>query len=575
MIGAISGLIIPVLAIVAIVFGIRRLRSSEGRNPIQGHTVRRFFQYLLLYALLIVGALGLSGLLGRALDTSSLVVGNQTDLARNLSFAVVGIPLYIVLALWTRRKFAEDQSEAKSFAWGLYTTLTCLTSLVIGMFALHEMVAWAVRTNDYRGSALARLIVWGAVWGSHWWIHLRVSPAGSSRAHHLLGSLIALGTVVVGFDQLISAAMQRAWHFGGDTLFPSQGNLILKGAATLIVGAPVWYLYWIRNYSKSTRDPLWIGYVLLVGVGGGIVMAVVSASTVLYSTLVWLIGDSGPATAAIHFQNVPVAAGLIVVGTLTWWYHHAVLEAGRVETGKAARTEVQRIYEYLMSGVGLLAAAGGVAMILVALLEAWTSSAVIAGSGAKNALLAAATLLIVGGPVWGIYWRRIQRAVKVFPSEEHLSPTRRVYLFILFGLGGIVAVVTLLVGVFFLFDDIFKGNFGIETLRRIRFALSILMATAAIATYHWFVYRSERGLISTSNRGPKYVLLIGQKDAELVHSISRLTGGRVQSWLRTDEPVADWPKREVLELLEDCKEESVVVLADSKGVQVIPTDRSH
>lgn len=571
MIGAISGLIIPVLGIVAIVFGIRRLRSSDGHNPIQGHSVRRFFQYLLLYVLVVVGAVGLSGLLGRALDRSTLVAADQTDLARNLSFAVVGIPLYIVLALWTRRKFAEDQSEAKSFAWAFYIALTCLTSLVIGMLALHEMIAWAVRTNDYRGSALARLIVWGAVWGSHWWIHLRVSPEGSSRAHHLLGSLIGLGTVVVGLDQLISAAMQSVWHFGGDAIFPSNNNLILRGAVTLIIGAPVWYLYWVRNYSKSTRDPLWIGYVLLVGVGGGIVMAVVSASTVLYSILVWLIGDSGAATAAIHFQNVPVAAGLIVVGTLTWWYHHAILE----EDHKATRTEVQRIYEYLMSGIGLLAAAGGVAMILVALLEALTSSSVIAGSGAKNALLAAATLLMVGSPVWGIYWRRIQTAIKVLPNDEHLSPTRRVYLFILFGLGGIVAVVTLLVGVFFLFDDIFKGNFGIETLRRIRFALSILLTTAAIATYHWFIYRSERDLVSTSNRGPRYVLLIGPKDADLVHSISRLTGGRVQSWLRTDEQVADWPKREVLELLENCKDESVVVIADSKGVQLIPADRSH
>lgn len=575
MIGAISGLIIPVLVIVGIVFGIRRLRSSEGHNLIQGHTVRRFFQYLLLYVLVVVGAVGLSGLLGRALDTSTLVVADQTDLARNLSFAVVGIPLYIVLALWTRRKFAEDESEANSFAWGLYIALTCLTSLVIGMFALHEMVAWAVRTNDYRGSALARLIVWGAVWGSHWWIHLRVSPKGSSQAHHLLGSLIGLGTVVVGLDQLISAAMQSVWHFGGDAIFPSQSNLIIRGAVTLIVGAPVWYLYWVRNYSKSTRNPLWIGYVLLIGVGGGIVMAVVSASTVLYSILVWLFGDSGAVTAAIHFQNVPVAAGLIVVGTLAWWYHHAVLEAGRMATGQATRNEVQRIYEYLMSGIGLLAAAGGIAMILVALLEALTSSAVIAGSGAKNALLAAATLLIVGTPVWGIYWRRIQTVVKVLPSEEHLSPTRRVYLFILFGLGGIVAVGTLLVGVFFLFDDIFKGNFGIETLRRIRFALSILLTTAAIATYHWFVYRAERDLVSTSKRGPQFVLLIGPKDADLVHSISRLTGGRVQSWLRTDEQVADWPKQEVLELLEDCKDESVVVIADSKGVQLIPADRNH
>ena len=569
-IGAISGLLVPVLFVIAIIFGIRRLRSTDGHNPIQGHTVRRFFQYLLLYVLVVVGAVGLSGLLGRALDRSTLVAGDQTDLARNLSFAVVGIPVYLGLALWTRRKFAADPSEAKSFAWGVYVTLTCLTSLVIGMFALHDMIGWAVRTNGYRASALARLVVWGGVWGSHWWIHLRVSPKASSRAHHLVGSLIALVMVVVGLDQLISASMQQVWHFGGDAIFLSQGNSILRGAVTLLVGAPVWFLYWIKNYSKSTRDSLWIGYVLLVGVGGGIVMAVVSASTVLYSVLVWFIGDSGAATAAIRFQNVPVAAGLVVVGILTWWYHHAALEEDR----KTTRTEVQRIYEYLMSGIGLLAAAGGLAMILVALIQALTSSAVIVGGGAKNALLAAATLLVVGGPVWWVYWHRIQLIIKVSPSEEHLSPTRRVYLFILFGLGGIVAVVTLLVGVFFLFDDIFKGNFGIETLRRIRFALAILVTTAAIAAYHWLIYRSERLLTSTSSRGPSYVLLIGPKDAELVHSVSRLTGGRVQSWPRTDEQVGDWPRQKVLKLLEDSNEGSVVVIADSKGLRVIPVDLS-
>lgn len=570
MISAISGLLVPVLFIIAIIFGIRRLRTAEGHNPIDGHTVRRFFQYLLLYVLVVIGAVGLSGLLGRALDRSTLVVGGQTDLARNLSFAVVGIPLYLALAFWTRRKFEADKSESTSFAWGFYVTLTCLTSLVVGMFALHDVIGWAVRTNDYRASALARLVVWGGVWGSHWWIHLRVSPKVSWRAHHLLGSLFSLGTIVVGLDQLISATMQRVWHFGGDTIFLPQGNSIVRGAVTLIVGAPVWFLYWIRNYSKSPRDPLWIGYVLLVGVGGGIVMAVVSASTVLYSVLVWFIGDSGAATAAIHFQNVPVAAGLVVVGILSWWYHHAVLEEDR----KTARTEVQRIYEYLMSGIGLLAAAGGVAMILVALIEALTSSAVIAGSGAKNALLAAATLLIVGGPVWWVYWHRIQVIIKQAPSEEHLSPTRRVYLFILFGLGGILAVVTLLVGVFFLFDDIFKGNFGIETLRRIRFALAILLTTAAIAAYHWIIYKSERVLTSIGNRGPRYVLLIGPKDAELVHAVTRLTGGRVQSWPRTDEQVGDWPKQEVLKLLGDCQEGSVVVIADSNGVRVIPVDPS-
>lgn len=569
MIGAISGLLVPIAVIVLVVFGIRKIRSGDTQGALQGHSVRRFFQYLLLYGLIVVSALGLSGLLGRLLERSTLVVADKTDLARNLSFVVVGIPLYVVLAYWTRRRFAEDASEAKSFGWGFYITMTTVTSLAVGMFALHDMVAWAVRIEDFRAPALSRLIVWGAVWGLHWWVHLRSTPVESSRVHHLLGSLLALGTVVAGVDQLISGAIQRIWNFGGDAIFLSHGDPILRGAVTLIVGAPIWFLYWIKHYSKAARDPLWLLYVLLVGVGGGLIASVVSASTVLYSALVWLVGDVGMADAATHFRNVPTAFGAVCVGVITWWYHHAILEEDR----RTARTEVQRVYEYLMAGIGLLAAAGGMAMILVALVEALTSSSVISGSGATNALLAAATLLVVGSPVWWIFWRRIQKAIEQFSVEEHSSPTRRIYLFILFGLGGIVAVVTLLVGVFFLFDDIFKGNFGQETIRRIRFALSILITTGAIAGYHWLVYRSERDLIVTGAHGPRLVILVGPRDLELVRTVSKSTGGRVQLWIRKDEQGGSWSTDDVMHALEQSRDEAIILIAESKGIQAIPIER--
>lgn len=563
------GLLFPIAVIALVVFGIRKIRSGDARGALQGHSVRRFFQYLLLYGLVVVSASGLSGLLGRVLERSTLVIADKTDLARNLSFVVVGIPLYVFLAFWTRRRFTEDPSEARSFGWSFYVTMTSITSLVVGMFALHDMILWAFRVEDFRGEALARLIVWGAVWGAHWWVHVRSAPVANSRVHHLLGSLIALGTVAVGVEQLISGAVRRMWNFGGDALFVAHGDLILRGAITFIIGAPIWYLYWIRNYSKATKDPLWFAYVLLVGVGGGLIVSVVSASTVLYSTLVWLIGDPGSSDAAMHFRNVPTAFGAVCVGVITWWYHHATLEEDR----KATRTEVQRVYEYLMAGIGLLAAAGGLAMILVALVEALSSSAVISGSGATNALLAAATLLIVGSPVWWIFWHRIQTAIAKSPADEHASPTRRIYLFILFGFGGIVAVVTLLVGVFFLFDDIFKGSFGLETIRRMRFAVAILVTTGAIAGYHWLIYRSERELISSGFLGPRFVILVGPRDVELSHAVSKLTGGRVQIWARKDDQAGTWVHDQVMDALKKSGDDEIMLIADAKGVQAIPIER--
>jgi hypothetical protein len=566
---AFSALLFPIALVIILIWGVRRIRSGDAHEALQGHSIRRFFQYLIMYGLVVISSLGLSGLLGRVLERSTLVLADKTDLARNLSFVVVGIPLYIVLAFWTRRRFEEDPSEAKSFGRSFYVTITSVTSLAVGMFALHDMILWATRVSDFRAQALARLIVWGSVWAMHWWIYLRVTPVRGSRIHHAIGSLIGLGTVVVGLDQLISGVVNKLWNFGDQVIFFSHGDPMLRGAVTLIVGAPVWFLYWIRNYSKASQDPLWLGYVLLVGVGGGLVMSIVSASTVLYSALVWILGNPGSSSASEYFRNVPDATAAFCVGFIAWWYHHAFLEEDR----KGTRTEVQRIYEYLMAGIGLFAAAGGLAMILVALVEAFTSSAVISGSGAANALLAATTLLIVGSPVWWIFWQRIQKAIAKYSGEERVSPTRRIYLFVLFGLGGIAAVVTLLIGVFFIFDDIFKGNFGLETIRRIRFALSILITTGAIAGYHWLVYRNERELTAAGLRGPRFVLMVGPKDPELKRAIAQLTGGRVQFWERKDDINAVWNGEEVLDVVGSSTEDDLIVIADSHGLRTVPVDR--
>jgi len=561
-------LLTPVVLIVIIILVIRKISSGGSHSALRGYSVRRFFQYVILYGLMVVSALGLSGLLGRLLDRATLVAADQTDLARNVSFVVVGVPLYIFLGLWTRRRMMVDPTEAKSFGWGFYVTLSSLTSLSIAMFALRDTLSWAVGNQSYRGPVVARFIVWIAIWGAHWWLSMRQTPQKSSRAHYLVGSLIGLGTVVVGLSGLLAAVIDRVLHIGANTLVLGSSNSITKSAITLAVGIPVWFIYWIRSFAKSERDPSWLVYVLLFGVGGGLVMAISFASTMLYTVLVWFLGEPKAVDASIHFQKVPSLAAFTLVGIIVWWYHQAVLADERT------RTEVGRIYEYLMAGIALLAAAAGLTTVLIAFVESITGGAVIVGgSGARNTLLVAATLLIVGAPVWWIYWRKIQLALKKSPTHELGSPTRRVYLFVLFGIGGLTSVIVLLIGVFFLFDDIFKGNFGVDTLRRARFALAILIATAAVAGYHWMIYRAERELVTVGLRGPRFVLLVGPKDPDLMRAVSHLTGGRVQSWARKDDTSEFPPTEEILAIVEKSEAESIILLAGSDGLREIPIDR--
>ncbi|MEI9907783.1 MAG: DUF5671 domain-containing protein [Actinomycetota bacterium] len=187
-----------------------------------------------------------------------------------------------------------------------------------------------------------------------------------------------------------------------------------------------------KTASRLEREGLWFGYVLLVGVTGGMAAVIVSVSTVLYTTLVWFIGDANSSESSIHFRDVPSAAGVACACAISWWYHRATIR----EEDMKGRTEAERIYEYLMAGLGLLATAAGVAIVVIAVLEGVTNSTIIVENGSNNTLLAAATLLLVGSPIWWIYWRRIQASVINFPEIEHASPTRRIYLFILLALVG-------------------------------------------------------------------------------------------------------------------------------------------
>ncbi len=554
-----------------VVLVVRRIVGRAEHGVSDAHVVRQFFQYVLLFGLLVVSAVGVSGLAAEVLGRDTLVTGDRAGLALSVAFTVVGLPLLAGAALWSRRGLAADPAEARSFAWTAYITVATLTCVGVAMGALHGTLTAATGLEPYDAGAPARFVVWGSLAAVHLWLDARLTPAEHAQPHRLLGSLAGLGTSAAGVALLLSGTIEALLDLGGSTLLAEDDDPLLRGAILLAVGAPVWVLYWLRSAAGSQRTPLWLAYVLLAGVGGGLVTAVASASTVLYQTLVWLVGEPSDAAAAVHFHDAPAAAGAAVVGLVIWWYHHAVLR----ETAARTRTEVTRVYEYLMAGVGLVAAAVGLTMVLVALVEAVTGSAVLAGDAAVNTLIAAATLLLVGGPVWWLFWRRIQAAVRRDPPAEHASPTRRVYLFVLFGVAGIAAVVALLVGVYFLVEDMLEGVLGTQTLRRVRVPIGVLTSAGAISGYHWSVYRSAPAPALATTHGPHYVLLVGPRDPDVARAVAHRTGGRVQAWSRTDgaDAAAPWTADEVIAALGDTTADDVIVLSDADGLHAIGVDR--
>lgn len=570
-IGAIFSVFILVAPVVLVVWAVRHFGNRADRRGTDAHSVRRFFQYLLLYGLMIVAAVGVSDLLGLLFKEPALAGDDSSALARALTFSVFGIPMFVLLAAWSRRRLQQEPDEARSLGWSFYATVAPLTALVVTMTALHHVVQAVLDGQRFDWPALFQFVVWFSVWLAHWTVANRMLDADRRQAQLVLGSLIGLGTSVTGLVLLLGSSLDALLQNEASTLLVEQQHPLAQAAATVAIGVPVWVVHWFRTFSKARRTTLWFVYVLPVGIGASLVLAVVGASVAVHQLLIWFVGEPTSTQAAQHFEGTPTASACVIVGVVSWWYHRRVLAAAT-----PGRIEITRVYEYLMAGVALLAAAVGVATLVVALVESLIPiAAVEVGTSVVNSLLSGVTLLLVGGPLWWVFWSRIERATREGGLEELGSPTRRVYLFVLFGLGGVTAVVSVLVAAFFGIQGVLQDGLDAQVVRDMGMPVAILITTGAISGYHWAVYRHDRRRLPDRNphHGPSYVLLIGAPDSAVGGAVERLTGARVDLWMRADGQASPWAVDDVVAVVNQSGAEAVAIVAGPAGLETIEMRR--
>lgn len=552
---------LPILIVVLML----RARAGRAGRPADGAGIRRFFQYLLLYVLMVLAVIGVADLLGRAAGGPP-TTGDEDELARVLAFAVLGSPMAAGVAVWTRRSLRRDPGERTSVAWALYLTAGSLTALAAGVAEAQQGLgtAFAGRVD---AAPLVRALVWLSLWAVHVLLSERTLTAPAQAPHRAAGSLVGLALTVTGLVQLGGTA--------GRIVLDADHSVVARDVANAgalaVVGALVWVAYWWVRYRRAPPDPLWLMYVLPVGVGGPFVVALVGAAVAVAAVGVWLLGEPAETTAAAHFAGVPGAASAVVVGLAAWRYHRWVF----ARAAPPGRTEMPRAHEHLMAGIALVTAALGIVIGLRATAD------VVAGAGSDppaNTFLLAATLLLVGTPVWWRFWGRAQRERRARPDVEARSVTRRVYLFLLFGIGALVGVVAVLTAGFIAIDAALRGDVGRTMVTDLGTPLALLVTAAAVSWYHWLAYREDRAIAVarvpavTAPTFPCDVLLLGPDDEVLVRSI-RDAGARVEMWVRPpSEPGegATWDVATVLGLLAQHPGGAVAVLFGDAGPSVVP-----
>ncbi|MCX6416387.1 MAG: DUF5671 domain-containing protein [Actinobacteria bacterium] len=564
---------VPLLIMIAVVvLVIRKVSKRATSSSNTAQPVRLFFQYALAFGLFMIVTVGLAGLLSRALDVSNIVNADQSSLASNLAFVVVGGPLLAGITIWLRNSLRENPSEGHGLIPTFFATLAAIVSLLVflssAIAALHNVISG----DEVLGSTLGRTIVWGTALILVLKISNSVIPKNDFRIQYFVGSFITALAALIGLVQVLGGVL--ALLLSQQTFFDTQklalvspDNPIGIGLGTLVMSGALWVYYWIKNANTNKSDTLWLAYVLIAGVGGTLVIAITSLSISLYQVLVWFVGEPTSQNAGEHFASIPQSLATAFAGFLFWWYHKSLLP------NESERTDVQRTYEYLVSAISLIASAIGISIVIVALIESLTSQVQLAGAGAINTLLGAGTVIIVAGPVWWHFWSRIQSTARVESNAELSSPVRRVYLFLLFGVGGIVAIVSLITIVVQLFDGILSSNLGANTFSEMRFAIGILISTGIVAGYHWEIYRYEKSVEVSFATTATNVLLVGPNSPELIQKLKATTRAKVSFLQRADASELVWPTEHVIELVAQSKEPDLLILLEATGVKVVPVTR--
>jgi Flp pilus assembly pilin Flp len=563
------GGLLPLLVLIGIIVLVARMVGSRDRttSDSQGVSVRRIFQYLAMLATLVLSCVGLAGLIDAAATSAQQITVDTGAVARSISFVVVGLPAFVALALYTRRGLREDPAEVRSAGWALYLTLALLVSLVISVSVLIALFGQLLTGEGFDRAALVNALIWGGVWAAHWWVAQRHGYAPNLRVEHLLGSLIGLSVMLSG--AAIAAANGLVEIYDAVFDIPAVGSAreaIVLPLAAGAVGGLVWGWYWLRTTLNEERSLLWTAYVLLAGVLSGVLMVVAGLGTSLFRVLQWFLADPS-GTAATHFEVIPAAIAVVLVGGTDWMYHRFILSGG----GERKRTEVERVYDYLLAGAGLLVTGGGIATLLTYAVWALAGTEI---TGSDNDVIAVAlTLLAVGAPLWGIYWTRAQRSRARDATAEVQSTTRRVYLFFIVGISGLVALVSLIVLVYVFVENVLDGTVGASTLDAMAVPIGLVATAGALAAYHFSVVRHDRAEMPAAPKpSVREVILITSDGVDLTKALTE-ADMRVRTFHAAANPVDLDSVDEVLDALGNETHQTVVVVTtEGGGFEVVPLD---
>lgn len=558
--------LLELLVLVGIVVLIVKAVEARREGPAEsvGVLIRRGFQYVVMLIALGLSVFGLTGILEVVIDDLGGLTQDTDALARSVGFLVVGLPVLVGLALFTRTRLRSDPAEGRSFGWAFYLTVALVGSLVGVLSEASRLLSRALSGDGLLGVALVGLVTWGAVWVGHRFVADRFGDPSRMWVERLFGSFVGLSVGLA--SGAIALAMVMTRIYGSAVDLTADGRTwddLAPSLSVFMVAFGVWAWYWLASARRDERRTLWTAYVLLAGVLSGVVMTVAGSATAVFFGFDWLFTNPGE-SAASFFEGVPAAIAVVIVGALSWTHHRMVL-GSRI---MGDRSEIDRIYDHILSAVGLSVMAGGIATLIAYAIRALAGVEITGSDGTVIAV--AATLLVVGIPLWQHHWARLGREWRSDPATMSQSPSRRIYLPVVVGVSGLIAMISLTIFVSTLVESLLDGDGGTSTLDAVSIPLAIVAAAAVVAWYHTRALLADRGVVKdVEHHAVREVLLVSEDGEALASAISD-AHFRVRRLHAAGPPTFTGSIDEVIAALEAESHERVMLVDDGERYEVVP-----
>jgi hypothetical protein len=264
--------------------------------------------------------------------------------------------------------------------------------------------------------------------------------------------------------------------------------------AVIVIALPIFLVHWLWAQRLAEREAgereASLRRLYLYGMLGGFLGAIIANTYTLVSYLFWLAvgrpGYNSSYSYSTPFEDIPYSLVAIIVLGMLWLYQQRAVAAdakAAPETGASAT--IRRFYYFVFSAWGLTMTSLAIIHILRWIMYQF-------GTGVSvgqdiGYLTDEVTRLIVGAPLWLVFWRQAQSLFSGPSAEESASALRKFYLYA----SVFVAVMSAVTNATLLLAGFFRGILGLESMGDFRDPLPIIVGMAGLWAYHAYILRRE------------------------------------------------------------------------------------